>query len=80
MKFGLPTDSTDTTDANAGWNMFAVGIATDSTVRDQIVSLVHARASSNSSGYGGFPSVFGATTGALTTGIARCVDLTILFC
>ncbi|EIM84853.1 uncharacterized protein STEHIDRAFT_60541 [Stereum hirsutum FP-91666 SS1] len=78
VKFGLPTDSTDTTDANAGWNMFAAGIATDPTVRDQIVSLVHARASSNSSGYGGFPSVFSATAETTTTGIARYWSIIII--
>lgn len=59
---------------HTGWDLWAAAMATDNNVRNDIISLVRARAASNSSA-GAFPLVYDVGTGAASSGFARYVSV-----
>ncbi|THH08873.1 hypothetical protein EW146_g8851 [Bondarzewia mesenterica] len=70
-QFGLPIDSSKTLsgDVVSSWNLFQAAIATDSSVRNSLISMVRARASFNST-VGAFPTVYDPNSGAINFGVA----------
>ncbi|KAE9404342.1 hypothetical protein BT96DRAFT_813635 [Gymnopus androsaceus JB14] len=69
-QFGLTFDTSSNGEANSAWTLFTAGsIANSSTgTRNELVSMVYARANSNAStSVGSFPTYYNDTTGASPT-------------
>lgn len=87
----LETDGLHIHGQPPAWQMFAAAVASDSTIRDSLISLVHAHAGTNvSATLGPFPNVYDPTTNqqweistSASTGNgsgARSVSYTSLYC
>ncbi|KAI0049479.1 DUF1793-domain-containing protein [Auriscalpium vulgare] len=69
-QFGVPIDSTNMAASFSTWNLFSAAIATDTTVRDGLISGVHNRATMNASA-GAFPVTYDSSRGSTILGTAR---------
>ncbi|KAK0233833.1 hypothetical protein IW262DRAFT_114330 [Armillaria fumosa] len=67
--YGIPYDGSDINSAKSHWTIFAAGASNDTTVRDTLISLVHAKAGLNISA-GVFPLTYNPTTGTTIGGQA----------
>ncbi|KAF9039547.1 DUF1793-domain-containing protein [Hymenopellis radicata] len=66
---GLLYDSTVPDEVKSHWTMFTAAAASDSSVRDTLISLVHIQAASNASA-GVFPTTYSADNGTAISGRA----------
>ncbi|EMD35396.1 hypothetical protein CERSUDRAFT_66560 [Gelatoporia subvermispora B] len=67
--FGLGIDSDHPTVGNSAWTIFAAATATNTTVRDKLISMVRSRASFNGTS-GIFPTIYNTSQGAVLGGDA----------
>ncbi|KAK0486184.1 hypothetical protein IW261DRAFT_1663945 [Armillaria novae-zelandiae] len=65
-RYGIPYDSSITNEAKTHWTMFAAGASSNSAVRDTLITLVHTKASTNTSA-GVFPLSYSPSNGNQTT-------------
>ncbi|KAK0463852.1 uncharacterized protein EV420DRAFT_1264522 [Desarmillaria tabescens] len=72
-RYGIQYDSSVTNEAKTHWTMFAAGASSDTTVRNTLVSLVHAKVGSNTSGV--FPLIYNPNNGSTIGGRARYITL-----